>query len=98
MISTSLSGDGLLGELDDRVRALLARRRIGHADLDDLALGEQRYRAAVRDQLLPVEAALDHVQLTLGEALRARLRARIASAASLTNSGSSPETRYIGWS
>ena len=60
----------LRGELDDGIRALLARRRIGHADLDDLALGEQRQRATARDERIPIEAALDHVQLALGEALR----------------------------
>ena len=75
MISTSVSGEGLLRQLDDRIGALLARRGIGHADLDDLAFGEQRHRAAVREQRLPVEAALDDVQLALGESL---LRARRA--------------------
>ena len=65
-------GRRLLGQLDDRIRALLARRGAGHADLDDLALGEQRHRAAVREQRLPVEAALDDVQLALDESLLAR--------------------------
>jgi hypothetical protein len=65
----------LPGELDDRVGALLARRGIGHPDLDDLAIGEQRHRARAGDQALPVEAALDDMQLALDESLLARGRA-----------------------
>ncbi len=40
-----------------------------------LRCGEQRHRAAARDQTLPVEAALDDVQLALDEALAACRRA-----------------------
>jgi len=65
-------GRPLVRELDDRVGALLARRGIRHADLDDLALGEQRHRAAAGNQALPVETAFDDVQLALLESLLAR--------------------------
>ena len=71
MISTSVSGEG--AQRARRWHPHPARpARIRHANLDDLAFGEQRHRAAVRDQRLPVEAALDDVQLALGEPLRAR--------------------------
>ena len=65
-------GRRLLRKLDDGIRALLARRRIRHANLDDLALGEQRHRPTVGEQPVPIEAALDDVQLALGETLLAR--------------------------
>jgi hypothetical protein len=92
MISTSVSGDGLPRQLDDRVGPCSPGAALRHANLDDLALSEQRHRTAVRDQALPVEAALDDVQLASSKPCL-RAVARMASAASLTSNGSSPDTR-----
>jgi hypothetical protein len=63
-------GRSLRHQFNERIGALLARRRIGHADFDDLAFGEQRHRAAVGQQRVPVETAFDDVQLTFSETLR----------------------------
>src|SRR5262249_29714747 len=57
----------------DRLRALRAGLARGDAQLDQLALAEERHARGARHELAPVEAPLGEEHGTLGEPLRARL-------------------------
>jgi len=57
------------------IGTLFARCRVREANFQDLALCKQRQRLTVCKQRVPIEAALDRVQVAFRETARARLGA-----------------------